>query len=167
MLSDWSGSCDPLPDSLKNCSLWLYGVGNYSSEIRKGIGSVVFSATAYNGTRFNIRHHILDGSSQWVIESNVTKSCNILLICKNVLKLPLMELYRCPKRHQLLHSVFCDASKLSIQSQRSAMFCATAQVQSLNAPRKLGPITKNIIDKEDNHVCGHSNYIKIILQRGS
>ncbi len=108
--------------------------------------------------------------SKWVIGSNVTKStksCDILRIGKNVLKLPLMELYRCPKRHSLPHSVFCDGSKLSIQSHRSAMFCATAQVQSSNAPRSLGPITKNIIDKEHDHVCGHFNYtnIKTILQR--
>lgn len=47
------------------------------------------------------------------------------------------------------------------------MLCATAQVQSQNTLRSLGPITKNITGQEHGHVRGHSSYtnIKILLQR--
>ena len=77
LLPNWNGEYEPLPESVSNRPYWQYGSGNHASESRRIIGSVMLFARTDLGNCVDIRHLIIEGSSQWLIGKNVTKHCNI------------------------------------------------------------------------------------------
>jgi len=84
----WNGKFDGLPDTVKHRPFWQYGVGSHSSKSRRIIGSVMLTAITGRGNEIEIRHLVIEGSSQWIIGRNVTQLCNIVRIGKNMLELP-------------------------------------------------------------------------------
>ena len=52
------------------------------------LGSVMVSARLNDGTEMNIRHIVIEGSSQWLISRKVTTKFDIIHMNVNYLKLP-------------------------------------------------------------------------------
>lgn len=88
LLPFWDKVYEPIPASVASCPLWQYGSGTHSSKARKIVGSVVLCATSDQGSPVEIRHLVIEGSSQWIIGRNVTRHCDIEHIRSNSLLLP-------------------------------------------------------------------------------
>lgn len=73
ILPHWDGNLAPLPLSIQPTPFWQYGSGNHASAPRKIIASVTLSAVSDEGNPVEIRHLVIDGSSQWFIGRNVTR----------------------------------------------------------------------------------------------
>eukprot|EP00171_Calliarthron_tuberculosum_P017605 IDg17605t1 len=175
ILPTWSGKLDPIPNNISPVSYWQYGSGQHASDSRKILGSVMLPAKTNEDTIIYICHLIIQGSSQWVIGRNVTKMCNIVHFNGNYIQIPYPDgtTGTISLTDQEYHSfvpykVFCqDCSHLS-SSQRSRLYCATAQFDQQPSARPWAEL-KKIVDKVHKHVCGHSSYsdIKILLQRNN
>lgn len=142
LVPDWSGTFDPLPDTVIDRPCWQYGTGAHSSGVRKIVGSVFFSATSDQGYPIKIKHLIIEGSSQWVIGRNVTKYCDIIRIGGNALKLPVendgsgatfISLVDHDLHCYIPHEVFHPRNLRLKPSENNTMFCATlwSMVQKL------------------------------------
>lgn len=78
LLPQWKGELDPLPNSVVDTPFWQYGSGSHASPKRAILGSILIPAYTTNGNVLQIRHLVIDGSSQWVIRRNVTRKSNII-----------------------------------------------------------------------------------------
>lgn len=67
LLPRWNGSLDQIPESVRSTPYWQYGSGQHASAKRKILVSVVLSTSSDQGNRIDIRHLVIEGSSQWVI----------------------------------------------------------------------------------------------------
>lgn len=167
LLPDWDGKLDPVPVQIQSRPYWQYGKGSHASSKRKILGSILLKANSDSGAPVLIRHLVLDGSSQWVIGRNFTKSCNILHMDTNVLQ------FRLPDQtfDTLSLTEDGDHSYLSFQ-----VFCSNEGhldgsvvdlVCSYTADSDIRPWSevKKIIDRVHAHVCGHSSYedMKLLL----
>lgn len=171
---NWNGYFDELTSEIAERPYWQYGRGEHSSERRKIIGSLLFSASTDSGSVVNNRHLIIYGSSKWIVGRNVTKKYNINHIDKNVLQLP-NEKSMAPFDNIILidddlhsyipyHIFHPDNIHNNAHSPRN--FCATTVLS--NTPTKLTwSEKKKIVDKVHRHICGHSTFkdIKILLGR--
>lgn len=149
---------------MKYRPLWQYGSGKHKSEVRRIIGSLFLTAMSDSGNPIRMRHLIVEGSSQWVIGRNVTKSCDILQIDTNVLKLPVVD---SDMNSFIPYESFCTRRTNGLlYTDRSAIFCAAGMLHSSTRSLSCSD-TKKIVDKIHRHVCGHSSYsdIKILLER--
>lgn len=77
LLPDWDGKLEDVLIELKNRPYWQCGIGKHAIEARKIIGSVHLNIKSDNGNSVIIRHFIIKGSSQWVIEMNFMSQCKI------------------------------------------------------------------------------------------
>lgn len=166
--SDFKGTFDELPESVKSRPLWQYGSGKHKNEVRRIIGSLFLTAMSDSDNPIRMRHLIVEGSSQWVIGRNVTKSSDILHIDTNVLKLPdsdTISLVESDMHSFIPYESFCTRRRNGLlDTDRSAIFCAAGMLHS--STRSLSwSDTKKIVDKVHRHVCGHSSYsdIKILF----
>lgn len=80
LLRNWSGEIVPVPEPFRSCPHWQYGTGAHASPGRVMLGSAMLADIKPTGTELNIRHLILDASSQWVIGRNFTSPSNILVL---------------------------------------------------------------------------------------
>ena len=62
--TNWSGKLDPLPRAIADRTHWKYGSGSHSSDSRRMLGSIIISARLNGRTMINIRHIVIEGSSQ-------------------------------------------------------------------------------------------------------
>lgn len=89
-------------------------------------------------------------------------------IRKNVLELPKnsgsITLQNYDPHCYVPYEIFCAQSSLE-RANMATMFCATAQ---LDSGEKIRP-WKELIDKVNKHVCGHSNYsdMRVLLKRNN
>ena len=88
IMPDWDGSLDCIPESIADRPFWQYGVGAHASASRKILGSVMIDVNIPDGYTIQLRHLVLDGSSNWVIGRNITKHSNIIHMHKNILQVP-------------------------------------------------------------------------------
>ncbi len=86
--TNWTVALKPLPESLCGYSFWKYGTVNHATSSKCMLGSIFIVACLYDGSIINIRHVIIDSSSQWVVGRNVTSKCDIVHLNGNYLKLP-------------------------------------------------------------------------------
>lgn len=84
---NWNGKFDPLLSSITNRPYWQYGSGKHSSVLQKLIGLIFLTATTDQRNIIQIHHVIIEGSSQWVIDRNVTRKSNIMHTSRNFLQL--------------------------------------------------------------------------------
>ena len=155
---------NPIPSSLQGHTHWQYGTGRHSSAARRILGSIVLNALTDTGTTVNIRHLVLDGSSQWVIGRNVTSKANIRHLQNDAIQFPVgdsMDEISLIKVGFLCHmplSTFASASQ-----DDSILSCLNGNVLS----KKSWPEIKKIIEKVHKHICGHANLtdIRLLLQR--
>lgn len=68
----WSGPLMPVLEAVASRKYWHYGRNNHASDIRAILGSVVLHAVMNDGTSAAITHFVLEESSQWGVERNVT-----------------------------------------------------------------------------------------------
>lgn len=71
-------SLDCIPDALYGHTNWQYGTGQHASMPRHMLRYISRDAISDNGKKIYIKHLVLDGSSQWFIDKNVTNNANIL-----------------------------------------------------------------------------------------
>ena len=172
---EWTGELDPIPDAVADRPYWQYGIGDHSSQSKKIIGSVMFKARTHQGGFVQIRHLVIEGSSQWVVGRNVTNYCNILHIDENTLILPpdasgnskgSITLVDHDMHTYIPHSVFISRADNFTSDNEKTLFCAAANVNE-DVGSKPWKDLKKIVDKVHKHVCGHSNYsdIKLLLER--
>eukprot|EP00171_Calliarthron_tuberculosum_P022021 IDg22021t1 len=171
VLPNWSGKLDAIPESVADRPYWQYGTGSHSSELRKIIGSLVLNAISDQGDSVEVRHLVIDGSSQWVIGRNVTRFCDIIHVGENLIRFSnksitgSISLIENDFHSYLPYKIFI-AQFNGTRNPNTAMFCATAKFkQSKNT--ELWSTKKKVIDKVHRHVCGHSSFndIKILLER--
>jgi len=155
---EWTGGYGMLPDIVKNRPYWQYGIGSHASKSRRIIGSVVITARSDQGGDVSIRHLVIQGSSQWIIGRNVTSSCNMVRIGRNVLELPgnsgTVSLVNHDLHCYVPFETFC-AGYLEPLKVNAVMFCATSKLDDAVEKRPWSEV-KAIIDKIHRHICGHS-----------
>ena len=78
----------PIPEELNSCTHWQFGLGSHVSPRRRILGSVTLHLMTDSGSLITIRHLVIEGSSQWVLGRNITRTCNILHIGRHALQLP-------------------------------------------------------------------------------
>ena len=140
---NWSGDYDPLPDCIADRPFWQYGCGNHSSESRKIIGSIFISAKTDGEGVIQIRHLIIQGSSQWLIGRNVTKHCNIVHINGHYLQSPSSCDYSSNTISLLEHDFhsyvpiekFLPQHQVLTENQVSKLYFATATVEKSTEAR--------------------------------
>lgn len=165
----WNGNFEKLPELVLLRPFWKYGIGSHASKSRRIIGSVLISARSDQGDEINIRHLVIEGSSQWVTGRNVTQKCNIVRIGKNELELPdnsgTISLNNHDLNCYIPYEIFCNGVG---KGKDAVMFYATSQLDTAVEVRPWKQI-KSIIGKVHRHVCGHSDYteIKVLLQRNN
>ena len=86
--TNWNGALEALPESLSSYSFWQYSTDNHASSARRMLGSIFIYASLSDGSITNIRHVVIEGSSQWVVGRNVNFKCEIVHSNGNYLKLP-------------------------------------------------------------------------------
>ena len=173
LLPKWNGKLDPVPDHLSSYKFWQYGSGEHASASRKIIGSVSLTAHTNNNHDVQIKHLIIEGSSQWVVGRNVTRRCNINHANGNTLQIPQINDYISLADNNF-HShiplnTFTKLSRHDDYKYKAKLFCATAKINQNENTHTPWSEIKKIVDKVHQHICGHSQYsdIKILLQRNN
>lgn len=82
----WDGTLDELPDLIRSRPYWQYGNGQHASQKRRILGPAVLTTQSDQGIQINIRHLIIEGSSQWIIGRNVTQYADIIHVNGNYLR---------------------------------------------------------------------------------
>lgn len=67
-----TGDIDPLPSLLASCLQYIYRTGSHSTAARHVVGAVLLIATPPYTRLMRMQHISFDGSSQWVLQSNLT-----------------------------------------------------------------------------------------------
>lgn len=157
---------DPVPKTLNGYTQWQYGTGTHASAARDILGSVMISGHSDNGRCVEIRHLVLDGSSQWVIGKNVTKYANILHADQKVIEFMVGDVKDSFSmiEHEFLSYIplvaFAPKAK-----RLSVMLCLNGNICNNYSWNE----TKSIINKVHRHVCGHANYtdMRLLLERNN
>ena len=171
LCTNWIGKLDPLPQAIADRTHWKYGSGSHLSDSRRMLGSIMISAKLNDGTMINIRHIVIEGSSQWLIGKNATNKCDIIHSSGNYFKLT--DHSKIPLKNGFMHSyvpsyISFKITNTNCLSYQAKLFCATGNI--------LDPINQlpwsellKIIDKVHKHVCGHANLsdIQTLLQRNN
>ena len=116
-------------------------------------------AKLYNGAEVNMRHIVIEGSSQWLIGRNVTTKCDIIHTNGNHLKLSNHTIITLQTIH--IHSyvppyIFMDRRNSNCSTFDANLLCATRVLKELTNDRPLSQL-KKINDKVHKHVCGHAS----------
>lgn len=165
ILTGWNKYLELKPSAAKEVNFWQYHLGDHSSEKRIILESVVLSILSNEGVEVNIRHMVIEGSSQCVIGGNLTRNCSVYQKNGDFLELTFhsdrgvcdrlnliscnMQCYIPPNRlfHQEFHYITAHPDFMNI--------CI---VHLSDSKEVLLAKEKEIIDKVHHHVCGHSNF---------
>ncbi len=155
---------DPIPSCLEGYSHFQYGTGNHSSKARKIIGSVILTVKSDNSNYINIRHIVIEGSSQWVVGRNVTRRSNLNHIEQNAIA------FIVGNSQDTITMI--DHEFLSYIPISKFVNCKTDRLECMNGhvvSNRPWSEVKSVIDKVHNHVCGHANFtdFKILLERNN
>ena len=155
---------DSIPDSLDGHTHWQYGIGQHSSAPRRILGSVLLSAQADSGRKVNIRHLVLDGSSQWVIGRNVTSNANLIHVGKNALQIVKDGI---TNHISMVNRKFLSYVPLSRFNDHNEGLSVLSGLSGNFLYSKPWSKVKGIVDKVHKHVCGHATLtdIRILLER--
>ena len=174
LIPEWDGTLEDIPDSVKDRPFWQYGSGEHASPRRRILGSVIFSTLSDQGTPMKIRHLVMEGSSQWLIDRNVTCSCIINHATGNYLEFYVsdsetnnLSMTDFENHSYLPASVFMRTEQNSLKGEPLYTSALVSLSCSANYSQFSWPDTKKIIDKVHRHVCGHSSYndIKLLMER--
>lgn len=86
LCENWDGKLEALPDRFAPNYTWQYGFRDHVSPPRCILGSDSFVVNTENGNTAMIRHLVVEGSSQWVINQNVTRQANLIHLRDNCLQ---------------------------------------------------------------------------------
>ena len=166
--NNWNGKLDPLPSAIADRTHWQYDSGSHSSDSRQMLGSIMMPASLNDGIIINIRHIVIEGSSQWLKRRNVPSKCDIIHSNGNFLKIndnmhiPLLNF---DMHSYIPSSIFLKQETESHSIFQAKLFCATGTIHNSTYSRPWTEL-KKIIDKLHKHVCGHASLsdIQILLQ---
>ena len=166
---NWNDNIEPLPISIADRKHLQYGTRSHASDSRKMFGPVMLTANLADGTTVNVRHVVIEGSSQWVIGRIVTSKCDIIHKNGNYLQLP--NSVQIPVENVELHSylscwLFLSDHRTDGIRFQAKFYCATEVVGDPENIRSRKELTK-IVDKVHKRVCGHASLsdMKILLER--
>lgn len=161
--TDADTELEDLPNTLRGKTHWQYGQGEHSSLSRKMLGSVILNLKTDSGTIVNIRHVVIEGSSQWVIGRNVTSIVNIIHIGRNAIEI------HCDGKPDYISMInkgrlsYISLHSFEIESETESLISFNGLSVSCRPWKEVKPI----IDKVHKHICGHATFtdIKLLLQR--
>lgn len=175
VLLAWSGQHEPLPERIADCFYRQYGSGKHASQTRRRLGSLIIKRISYQGVPAQIRHLVIQASSQWVIGRNVTRHCDVLHIGENRLMLPsqgetsvllatamvTQDLHR----YLPLSVFFLGNLKPSLDECVRANYAIVA-IHSSETVRACNQL-RAVVHQTHRHICGHSSYedMKLLLKR--
>ncbi len=169
--TNWNVLLKPFPESLCGYSFWKYCTLNHATSSKCMLGSIFIVGCLCDGSIINIRHIIIDSSSQWVVRRNVTSECDIVHLNGNYLKLP--NNLKIPTKDVHMHSflpshLFMTNTPNSSPSFQVKIFCTTADIQETASDRAWSD-AKKIVDKVRKHVCGHAKLrdMQTLLERNN
>ena len=165
------GKLDTIPKGVADRPFWQYGKGAHSSPKKCIFGSVLLSICSEEGTVINIRHLVIEGSSQWLIGRNVTTKGDILHASGDILRFPSKDgtcitlslvthdMHSFLEKERFYHKEYC-----SLHDNSMTTLLANASTHPKEMPWSQ---RKDVIHKVHNHVCGHSNFrdIRLLLER--
>lgn len=163
---NWNRKLDLLPDAIKAAPFWQYGRGEHRSEHKRIIGSIAIQLTSDQGTPMNIRHHVIKGSSPWVIGNNGTKHCKIMHRNGNYLRFGDDKTLDTDQLTDHNDHSYINVNRFYIESSVSVQHPSVLSMCASSANLTFGE-HKKIFDRVHKHVCGHSNFedISLLLKR--
>ena len=166
--TNWNHKLLPLPESVPDKSHWQYGSGSHSSDSRPMLGSVIVTACLDDGTTVNIKHVVIEGSSQSKNGRNLDSKCDIIHTDGNYLKIVdgvRILLENIDLHSYLPFSLFIGGRSKHCYKLQAQLFCATGNPDD-SKPQRPWYEMKKIIDKVHKHVCGHASLsdMKILLE---
>lgn len=147
-------SYDAVTISVVHYEYWKYGYGNHASDKWRIIGSVIIVCRSDLNRPGEIRHLVLEGSSQWLLGRNVTRACNNLHTNDNRFQFPssngimdYLSLYDSEKHSYVLLDRFITVSHASSMSSSSVVVLtghtmSTRKPPSGNIPRPMSKLTR-------------------------
>ncbi len=148
---NWRTFLEEVPASIREFPYWTYGPPGHSSKGRQIIGSLMI-LTACNEGHVDVRHMVMEGSTQWVYGGNVVSYCNInhiedRLEFSNGTYIPMYKENR-------LSYIQLDRFSLPKNPNFEGAKASTPQTE---APRaNMDELA--IVEKVHDYSCGHSNY---------
>lgn len=167
---------DPVPRRVEHFAHWQYGTGEHASAKRRILGSVEILCRSDLGRPVAIRYLVLEGSSQWVIGRNVTRSCNILHDMDNRIQFPKVHgiqdyITMCDSQthsYITLERFTCVPSVTSGHSSNAVVLVGHQISTAVETPtsRPLSEL-RRIVRRVHDHVCGDASYgnMRTLLQR--
>lgn len=175
VLPKWNGEFESLPQCIRERPYWQYGPGNHSSFFRKIVGSVVLEVLPDDNNIVQIRHVLIEDSSQWVVGRNATRYYRIMNLNSSTLqvdsrngKSDCISLVDRDFHFFIPYERSITSASLSSLLASSIFFCATAQLGN-EAGKLSWKKKKSIVDKIHNHTCGYSSFsdMRLLLQRNT
>lgn len=162
---DVNEDLDNIPNSLQGHTHWQYGQGAHASDARQILGSTVLSVKADSGTIINIRHVVVEGSSQCVIGRNVTSLTNLIHIEKNAIEFISKDGTEYISMVSKNRLSYIPITSFNGTSETNVL--KNFNVTTVNDLPWID--VKRIVDKVHKHVCGHSNLtdIRMFLERNN
>lgn len=168
MLSDYSDhKCREIfgniTETSKGYTHWQYGAGLKASEKRSNLWQVDIDAVSHNGRPIGIKRIVFEGSSQQILDPNITREVDTIHNDGNTLIFSNVVTYD--------YISFTDKNMLSlVELQRivkslsvSSVLCtlSTEPVYSMD-----GSQAKAFINKVHKHICGHATFtdFKLLLE---
>ena len=129
----------------------------------------MITARLKNGMEVNIRHVLIEKSSQWVIGRKVASKCDIVHTKGNYLQLlnqTRIALEDFGHHSYVPYLIFVNDKGTKCSSFQAKLFCATGNISGQEAERPWSE-TKKVIDKVHKDVCGHASLsdMEILVKR--
>lgn len=165
----------PLPSSTSHFGFWQFGSGDHASIAKPILGSSSITFLSDSGNHIYVRHIIVDRSSSWVLGLNLTRKCDLIHLTGNHIRLPLPDgsydtISMTTKTIAIYRSLpFYHPFPNHLLISQLAGFTATVNLPSQNTSYRPWAEVKRIIDRVNNHTCGHVTYsdMKSLLHRNN
>lgn len=111
-----------------------------------------------NNIEVQICHLVVQGSSEWVIDRNATRACDVLHFYGSKILMPLVDGFRdsiaiCDDCHNYcvpLNKFLCNTSQSAVLTGNTAAIVPNNSM--VNSWSQL----KRVVDKVHRHTCAHS-----------
>lgn len=166
-LSNWNGALDPMPESLSGCNFSKFGTGEHASPRRPILGYFALPCRSICGKTGFVRHLVIDESSQWVIDQNIT--CNGTISQLNSPVIGVRGENHTAVSFKVLLSNWLLFMPFSSVFRYTLIISASSSISVPASPLQLWGNVEAVVDRVHLHVCGHTDFtdIKLLLQRNN
>ena len=127
------------------------------------VASVMICAKLNNGTEVNIRHIVIEGTSQWPIGRNVTTKYDIIHTNGNYPKLSnrtKTALQNIDMHSYVLSYIFLDRTNSNCSNFDAKLLCATVIIKESTSVLPWSEL-RNIIYKVHKHFFGQASQVTL------